>query len=327
MGQRSVKVVVTGAAGQIGYALLFRLASGAMFGPEVSIDLSLLEITPALPVLDGVKMELEDCAFPLLNSISTSDDPSVAMKDVNWAILIGSMPRKAGMERSDLLEANAGIFSEQGRVLNEVAASDVNVFVVGNPCNTNALIAMNHAPDIPNNRFYAMTMLDENRARYQLGQKGGAHVDQVTDMIIWGNHSATQFPDFYHAKINGQLATEVITDHAWLNDTFIPLVQKRGAAIIQARGASSAASAANAIIDSVFALNSNSGTLFSVASCSTGQYGVDDGLIFSFPSRMQNGVLVVDETIEHSEAAQALFNTTLDELRAEKAAIEVLKLI
>ncbi len=327
MSQRSVKVVVTGAAGQIGYALLFRLASGAMFGPNVSIDLSLLEITPALPALEGVKMELEDCAFPLINSISTSDDPSVAMKDVNWAILIGSMPRKAGMERSDLLEANANIFSEQGRVLNDVAASDVKVFVVGNPCNTNALIAMSHAPDIPNDRFYAMTMLDENRARYQLAQKAGVHVSAVEDMIIWGNHSATQFPDFYHAKINDQAATDVITDHAWLNDTFIPTVQKRGAAIIQARGASSAASAANAVIDSVYALTHDSDTPFSVASCSQGQYGVDDGLIFSFPSRMQNDVLVIDESIEHSEAAHVLFTKTLDELRAEKATIEKLNLI
>ena len=251
---KRVKVAVTGPAGQIGYALLFRIASGQVFGPNVQVDLHLLEITPALPALRGVIMELEDCAFPLLQNIVMTDDVNVAMKDVNWVILVGSVPRKQGMERSDLLKINGGIFTAQGQAINDHAASDVQVFVVGNPCNTNCLIAMNNAKDVPNDRFFAMTRLDENRAKAQLALKAGVPVADVKKMVIWGNHSSTQYPDFYHAQIAGQPATEVINDDQWLRDAFIPVVQKRGAAIIEARGASSAASAANATVDSLYSL-------------------------------------------------------------------------
>jgi malate dehydrogenase len=325
---KHVKVAVTGAAGQIGYALLFRLASGQVFGDDTTIDLHLLEIEPALPALAGVVMELEDCAFPLLRNVVTSSDPNVAFSGVNWSILVGSMPRKAGMERADLLEKNGGIFTVQGKAINDNAADDTRVLVVGNPCNTNCLVAMNNAPDVPNDRFYAMTMLDQNRAVAQLAMKAGVTVNDVKNMIIWGNHSSTQYPDFYHADIEGKLATDII-DNTWLNDEFIPVVQQRGSAIIKARGASSAASAANAAMASVRSVlfNTPAGNSYSLCCHSDGQYGVDKGLIFSFPCRTQGGVLNVIEGIEHNGFGQAKLQATLDELRSERDTVKALGLI
>ena len=282
-----ITVSVTGAAGQIGYSLLFRIASGAMFGPDRPVNLNLIEIEPAMGALEGVCMELDDCAFPLLNKINPTSDLDRGFKNSNWALLVGSVPRKAGMERGDLLGINGKIFTGQGQAINNNASSDVRVLVIGNPCNTNCLIAMNNAPDIPNERWHAMTRLDENRAKTQLAQKAGVHVSNVSNMTIWGNHSATQYPDFYNAKINGTQANEVIGDEEWLKDTFIPVVQKRGAAIIEARGSSSAASAANAIIDNVNHLTgvTPEGDWNSVCVCSDGSYGIDEGLIASFPVR------------------------------------------
>ncbi|ABX78504.1 malate dehydrogenase [Coxiella burnetii] len=326
---KHVKVAVTGAAGQIGYALLFRLASGQAFGLDTTVDLHLLEIEPALPALKGVVMELEDCAFPLLRNMVVTSDPRVAFNDVNWALLVGAAPRKAGMERKDLLEKNGSIFAGQGKAINENAASDVRIFVVGNPCNTNCLIAMNNAPDIPKDRFYAMTRLDQNRAIGQLALKAGVDVPSVKNMIIWGNHSSTQYPDFYHATIDGKPATEVIRDKNWLLNDFIPVIQQRGAAVIKARGASSAASAANAALDSVWSLinTTPADDNYSVALCAQGQYGVDEGLIFSFPCRTENGVVSVIEEIEHNEFGQQKLKETLDELREERDAVEALGLI
>ena len=320
MANKRVKVAVTGAAGQIGYALLFRIASGQMFGPNTDVELQLLELEPALPALDGVAMELDDCAFPLLKNIICTSDLNVAMKDVNWSLLVGAVPRKAGMERSDLLEINGGIFTQQGLAINNNAASDVRVLVVGNPCNTNSLIAMNNAKDVPNDRFYAMTMLDEKRARIQLAKKAGVDVTEVEHMAIWGNHSATQFPDFYHARISGKPVTDMIHDEAWLQGDFISTVQQRGAAIIKARGASSAASAANAIVSSVYNVvhDTENNECFSLAKCSQGEYGVDEGLIFSYPCRTENGALKVIEGIEHDGFAKEKFQATLDELRHER---------
>ncbi len=243
-----ITISVTGAAGQIGYSLLFRIASGAMFGPDQPVNLNLIEIEPGMKALEGVCMELDDCAFPLLGKINPTSDLDAGFKGANWALLVGSVPRGKGMERKDLLSINGKIFTGQGQAINKNAASDVRVLVVGNPCNTNCLIAMNNAPDVPDDRWFAMTRLDENRAKSQLAQKAGVHVSEVSNMTIWGNHSATQYPDFYNAKIGGKPAAAVIDDEPWLQDTFIPVVQKRGAAIIEARGLSSAASAANAIV-------------------------------------------------------------------------------
>ncbi|NDE62713.1 MAG: malate dehydrogenase, partial [Cyclobacteriaceae bacterium] len=248
---KTVKVAVTGAAGHIGYSLLFRIASGQMFGPDTAVEIQMLELEQAVPAAKGVIMELEDCAFPLLQKVSVSADLNQAFKDVNWALLVGSVPRKDGMERGDLLKINGGIFTNQGKAIAANAASDVRVLVVGNPCNTNALIAMNNAKGVPGDRFFAMTGLDENRAKSQLASKASVPVAQITNVAIWGNHSATQYPDFYNAKIQGKPVTEVIHDHEWLKGEFISTVQKRGAAIIKARGASSAASAANAVVDTV----------------------------------------------------------------------------
>jgi malate dehydrogenase len=260
-----------------------------MFGADTEVELNLLELEQALPSLKGVAMELEDCAFPLLKKITTTSDVNVAMKDVNWAVLVGSMPRKEGMERADLLKMNGKIFTTQGRAINDNAASDVRVFVVGNPCNTNCLIAMHNAPDVPRDRFYAMTMLDELRARTQLAIKAQVDVTAVTQMIIWGNHSATQYPDFHNARINGKPVTDVITDLSWLQNDFIKTIQQRGAAVIKARGASSAASAANAALMSVYNLTHDTvqNETFSVGRCSQGEYGVDEGLIFSMPCRTE----------------------------------------
>ena len=324
-----VKVAVTGAAGQIGYALLFRIASGQMFGPETEVELQLIELEAALPALKGVAMELDDCAFPLLKKIVCTSDYSVGFSDVNWAILVGSVPRKDGMERADLLKINGGIFTTQGQAIAKSAAKDVRIFVVGNPCNTNALICMNAAKGISTDRFFAMTMLDENRAKSQLAAKAGVDVTAVTNMAIWGNHSATQYPDFYTAKINGQSASTVITDTEWLKSTFIETVQKRGAAIIKARGLSSAASAANAVVDGIFALthDTQTGNSFSMCLASDGQYGVDKGLIFSFPCTVKGGKLSIVEGIKHNDFSMEKFNFTLNELRSERDAVKELGLI
>jgi malate dehydrogenase len=329
MAKKIVKVAVTGAAGQIGYALLFRLASGQAFGADTEVVLHLLELEAALPGLRGVAMELDDCAFPLLRGVVCTADINEAMRDVNWVIAVGAIPRKAGMERADLLSVNAKIFAPLGKAINDHAADDVRLFVVGNPCNTNCLIAMNHAPRVPRENFFAMTMLDENRARMQLAIKAQAPVTQVTNMIIWGNHSALQYPDFYHAKINGQPVLNIIKDQQWLQNEFIPVVQKRGAAVISARGASSAASAANAIIDGIYALTHDTpaGDVFSVALHSNGEYGVDKELIFSFPCRVDNGKLQVITGIEHNAFGAEKMQAVLDELRAERAAVKELGLI
>lgn len=329
MTQPVINVAVTGAAGQIGYALLFRIASGQAFGHDQPINLQLLEVEPALGALKGVAMELEDCAFPLLRNIHVTADPNQAMQDVNYAVLVGAAPRKAGMERADLLAKNGGIFKEQGQALNNHAADNVRVFVVGNPCNTNALITMHHAPDVPRDRFYAMTMLDENRARSQLAIRAEVPVEVVSCVPIWGNHSATQFPDFYHATIHDKPVCEVIDDIAWLQSDFISTVQKRGAAVIEARGASSAASAANAVVDSLFALSHDTAKadMYSIARCSQGEYGVDPGLIFSFPCRTIKQHVEVVSGLQFDEFAQQQFNVTLNELRQEQAAVQELGLI
>ncbi|RMX17641.1 malate dehydrogenase [Legionella jordanis] len=326
---KRVRVAITGAAGQIGYALLFRIASGQMFGPNTDIELHLLELEQALPSLEGVVMELEDCAFPLLKKVLYTSDLNQAMNGVNWALLVGSVPRKQGMERSDLLQINGGIFTKQGQAINDHAADDVRIFVVGNPCNTNCLIAMNHAKDVPNDRFYAMTTLDELRARSQLAKKAGVDITNISQMTIWGNHSSTQYPDFYNAKINGYSAASVIDDEAWLKDTFVSTVQQRGAAILKARGASSAASAANAIITGVNHLvnDTPANESFSMCLSSEGQYGVDEGLIFSFPCRRAHGEIKVVEGLPFNEYSQSKFHATLEELRQERDTVKELGLI
>ncbi|MBH48382.1 MAG: malate dehydrogenase [Halobacteriovorax sp.] len=329
MSKKRVKVAITGAAGQIGYALLFRIASGQMFGPETEVELQLLELEQALPALNGVAMELDDCAFPLLKNIVCTSDLNTAFKDINWALLVGAVPRKDGMERADLLKINGGIFGPQGKAMSDHGASDVRALVVGNPCNTNALIAMHSAKEVPNDRFFAMTMLDENRARIQLAKKAGVDITSISNMTIWGNHSATQWPDFYNAKIGGKQAIDVITDEAWLKGEFVETVQKRGAAIIKARGASSAASAANAIVDNVYNLthDTKAGESFSVCKASKGEYGVDEGLIFSFPCRTVGGSLQVVDGVEQTAYGKEKFQVTLEELRAEKKAVQELGLI
>lgn len=319
-----ITVAVTGAAGQIGYSLLVRIASGQMFGPEQPVNLSLIEIEPALGALEGVVMELEDCAFPLLQNVVQTADLNVGFSGVNWACLVGSVPRKAGMERGDLLGINGKIFTGQGKAINDNAADDVRVLVVGNPCNTNCLIAMNHAPDVPNERFFAMTRLDENRAKSQLAAKAGVHVSEVTNTTIWGNHSATQYPDFTNAKIGGKPAAEVIGDDAWLKGEFISTVQQRGAAIIKARGLSSAASAANAVVDTVRGLTTATadGDWNSVCVCSDGSYGVDKGLISGFPVRADgNGGREIVQGVEVDEFSRGKIDASVAELREEREAV------
>ena len=319
-----VRVAVTGAAGQIGYALLFRIASGQMFGPDTEVSLNLIELPQTMNALGGVVMELDDCAFPLVREIKQTSSIDEGFKDVNWALLVGSVPRKAGMERNDLLNINGGIFTGQGRAINDNAASDVRVLVVGNPCNTNALIAMNSAPDVPDNRFYAMTRLDQNRAMSQLAARSGAPVREVSNMTIWGNHSSTQYPDFYNAKIGGRPATEVITDHDWLKGEFISTVQKRGAAIIEARGASSAASAANAVVDTVVSLTTptREGDWHSVAVVSNGEYDAPEGLIVGYPIRTAaDGSWSIVEGVELNEFGREKFTTSLRELEEEREAV------
>lgn len=324
MNKKRIKVAVTGAAGQIGYALLFRIAAGEMFGKDVDIDLSLLELEKALPALGGVVMELEDCAFPLVRSIKTSSVPAEAFAGADWALLVGSVPRKEGMERGDLLKINGGVFIEQGKALAQNAKRDCRVLVVGNPCNTNAFIAKSVAEGMNPKNFFAMTMLDQNRAKAQLAQKAGVEVTEVKNIAIWGNHSATQYPDFYHATISGRPATDVIGDMQWLQTLFIETVQKRGAAIIKARGLSSAASAANAVVDTVRNLTQStpSGEFFSAAVSSDGSYGIPKGIIFGFPLRSDGNSWEIVQGIKHGDFAQAKIKITLDELLSEKDAVE-----
>ncbi len=300
-----------------------------MFGPDVEVELHLLELEAALGSLAGVAMELDDCAFPLLKNVSIGSDVGAAMRGVNWALLVGAVPRKAGMERSDLLRINGQIFTQQGRAINDHAADDVQVFVVGNPANTNCLIAMNNAPDVPNDRFFAMTTLDELRARAQLARKAGTDVTEIAQVAIWGNHSTTQYPDFAHATIGGRAAADAIGDRAWLEGEFIGTVQNRGAEVIKTRGASSAASAANAAIVGVHNLTHDTpaGEHYSVGRCSHGEYGVDPGLIFSFPSRTSGGVSRIVEGLEHDEFGRAKLAATLEELRKERDAVKELGLI
>jgi malate dehydrogenase len=317
---------VTGAAGQIGYALLFRIASGQMFGPDQPLILHLIEIPDALSALDGVVMELHDCAFPLLESIVPTADLNEGFRDINWALLVGSVPRKAGMERKDLLGINGKIFIGQGQAIEKNAAADVRVLVVGNPCNTNCLIAMNNAGGIPRDRWFAMTRLDENRARAQLAHKAGVGIGSVTNMTIWGNHSSTQYPDFYNARIDNRPANEVISDEKWLKDEFIATVQQRGAAVIKARGLSSAGSAANAVVDTVFSLtNDTSGNDWhSVAVCSDGSYDVENGLISSFPVRVRGGKWEIVEGVPINDFSRAKIDASVAELKEEKSLVSEL---
>ena len=326
MSKAPIRVAVTGAAGQIGYALIFRIASGAMFGPEQPVELNLIEIPPALDALKGVVMELDDCAFPLLQAVVATTDLAEGFTDVNWALLVGSVPRKAGMERNDLLSINGKIFTGQGQAIAQHAADDVRILVVGNPCNTNCLIAMNNAPGVPTNRWFAMTMLDENRAKSQLANKAGVAVTEVSNMTIWGNHSATQYPDFYSARIKGQPADQVINDEVWLQDVFIPAVQKRGAAIIAARGSSSAASAANAITDSVRKLTTPTpaGDSFSMCICSDGSYGIPAGLIASFPIRSDGKQFNIIADLTFNSYSQGKLDATVAELSSEREAVKAL---
>jgi malate dehydrogenase len=329
MSETPVRVAVTGAAGQIGYAILFRIASGQMLGAEQPVHLSLLEIPDAVKAAEGTAMELDDCAFPLLSGVDITDDANKAFDGVNVAVLVGARPRTKGMERSDLLEANGGIFKPQGRALNEHAASDVRILVVGNPANTNCLIARNNALDIPAERFSAMTRLDHNRAIAQLARKTGAPVREITNMTIWGNHSATQYPDIFHAKASGRNAAEVVNDQDWLENEFIPTVQKRGAAIIEARGASSAASAANAAIDHVhdWLLGTPDGDWVSMAIPSDGSYGVQEGLISSFPVTCRDGSYEIVQGLEIDDFSRARIETTVNELKEERDAVRELALV
>ncbi len=316
-----VRIAVTGAAGQIGYSLLFRIASGAMFGPHQPVELNLLEVPGALGALEGVVMELQDCAFPLLKRVVATADVAEGFSGVNWALLVGSVPRKAGMERNDLLHINGNIFIGQGKAIQAHAASDVRTLVVGNPCNTNCLIAMNNARDIPADRWFAMMRLDENRAKSQLAHKSGAEVSKITNMTIWGNHSATQYPDFYNARIAGEPVTEVIRDHGWLENDFIQTVQQRGAAIIKARGASSAASAANAVVDTVKSIvtPTHEGDSYSVAICSKGDYGIEPGLMASFPIRTTaGGALEVVQDVPVNAFSRARIDASVKELKEER---------
>jgi malate dehydrogenase len=323
MSANPIRVAVTGAAGQIGYSLLFRIASGAMFGPNQPVILHLIEIEPALPALNGVVMELDDCAFPLLKGIVPTANLDEGFRGVNWALLVGSVPRKAGMERKDLLGINGKIFIGQGQAIQKNAASDVRIHVVGNPCNTNCLIAMSNAPQIPRDRFFAMTRLDENRAKSQLAKKSGSDVTAITNVAIWGNHSATQYPDFYNAKINGRSATDLIKDETWLKGDFIASVQQRGAAIIKARGASSAASAANAVVDSVRSIiePTAAGDWHSVCIPSDGSYNIEKGLITSFPVRSNGQKLEIIQSLPVNEFSSGKIDATVNELKEEKSLV------
>ncbi len=321
-----IRIAITGAAGQIGYSLLPRIASGAVFGADQPVILQLIEITPGLKALGGVVMELDDCAFPLLKEVVATDDLTEGFRGVNWAILVGSVPRKAGMERKDLLGINGKIFTGQGQAIQAHAASDVRVLVVGNPCNTNCLIAMSNAPEVPKNRWFAMTRLDENRAKFQLAKKAGAHVSDVSNLCIWGNHSSTQYPDFTNAKIKGEAAASVINDEAWLKGDFIKTVQQRGAAIIEARGLSSAASAANAAIDSITSIitPTKPGDWHSLCVPSDGSYGIAPGLIFGFPMRSDGTNVEMVQGLEMDAFSKEKIAATEAELREEREAVQEL---
>ena len=329
MSKTPVKVAVTGAAGQICYSLLFRIASGSLLGPDQPVELRLLEITPALKALEGVVMELDDCAFPLLSAVQIGDDATKVFDGVNLAMLVGARPRSAGMERGDLLSANGAIFTAQGKALNEVAADDVRVLITGNPANTNALIAMSNAPDIPRERFNALTRLDHNRAITQVAQKAGVPVTSVQKMTIWGNHSATQYPDVFHAEIDGRNAAEVINDQSWVENDFIPTVAKRGAAIIAARGSSSAASAANATVEHMhdWVLGSAEGDWVSMSVPSDGSYGVPEGLMSSFPCVVKDGRYEIVQGLEINEFSRAKIDASVAELIDERDAVSELGLI
>jgi len=324
-----VKVAVTGAAGQIGYSLLFRIASGALLGPDTPVQLRLLEITPALKALEGVVMELDDCAFPTLAGVEISDDADVAFDGANVALLVGARPRTKGMERGDLLEANGAIFTVQGKAINEHAADDIRVTVTGNPANTNALIAMSNAPDVPSERFTALTRLDHNRALAQLAARTGASVNDIRRLTIWGNHSATQYPDIFHAEVKGQNAAELVDDQDWLESDFIPTVQKRGAAIIEARGASSAASAAAATIDHArdWLSGTAEGDWTSMAVPSDGSYGVPEGIISSFPVTTSGGAIEIVQGLEINDFSRSRIDASAAELQEERAAVTELGLI
>jgi malate dehydrogenase len=329
MSTNPVKVAVTGAAGQIGYAILFRIASGQLLGPDTPVHLSLLEIPAAVKAAEGTAMELDDCAFPLLSGVDIHDDPNQAFDGVNIALLVGARPRTKGMERGDLLEANGGIFKPQGQALNSHAASDVKILVVGNPANTNCLIAQSNAPDIPRQRFTAMMRLDHNRAIAQVAQKTGAAISDVSNMTIWGNHSATQYPDVFHAKVNGQSAAGAIDDRQWIENDFIPTVQKRGAAIIEARGASSAASAANAAIGHVhdWVRGTPEGDWVSMAVPSDGSYGIGEGIFAGHPCTCQGGEYQVVEGLEIDDFSRARIDASVQELNEEREAVKQLGLV
>ncbi|MCE7005946.1 malate dehydrogenase [Kibdelosporangium philippinense] len=329
MTRTPVNVTVTGAAGQIGYALLFRIASGQLLGQDTPVRLKLLEIAPALKAAEGTAMELDDCAFPLLSGIDITDDPNVAFDGVNVALLVGARPRTKGMERGDLLEANGGIFKPQGEAINAHAADDVRVLVVGNPANTNALIAQSHAPDVPADRFTAMTRLDQNRAYTQLARKLGVTVNDIRKLVIWGNHSATQYPDLFHAEVNGKNAAEAVNDQAWIENDFIPTVAKRGAAIIEARGASSAASAANAAIDHIYdwVNGTPEGQWVSAGVVSDGSYGTPEGLITSFPVTSTGGKYEIVQGLEIDAFSRAKIDASNAELAEERDAVKALGLI
>ncbi|WP_413101719.1 malate dehydrogenase [Streptomyces sp. Inha503] len=329
MTRTPVTVTVTGAAGQIGYALLFRIASGQLLGADVPVKLRLLEIPQGLKAAEGTAMELDDCAFPLLQGIDISDDPNVGFDGANVALLVGARPRTKGMERGDLLEANGGIFKPQGKAINDHAADDIKILVVGNPANTNALIAQAAAPDVPAERFTAMTRLDHNRALSQLAKKTGAPVSEIKKLTIWGNHSATQYPDVFHAEVAGKNAAEVVSDEQWLADTFIPTVAKRGAAIIEARGASSAASAANAAIDHVhtWVNGTDADDWTSAGVVSDGSYGVPEGLISSFPVTAKNGKFEIVQGLDINEFSRTRIDASVKELEDEREAVRSLGLI
>jgi malate dehydrogenase len=324
-----VRVAVTGAAGQIGYAILFRIASGQLLGADTPVHLSLLEIPAALKAVEGTAMEIDDCAFPLVAGVDITDDPNKAFDGASVALLIGARPRTKGMERSDLLEANGGIFKPQGKALNDHAASDIKVLVVGNPANTNCLIAKSHAPDIPAERFTSMMRLDHNRAIAQLAAKAGATVSDITNMTVWGNHSPTQYPDIFHAKVKGQNAAEIVSDQEWLENDFLPTVQKRGAAVIEARGASSAASAANAAVDHVhdWVMGTPEGDWVSMGIPSDGSYGVDEGVIFGFPVTCSGGAYKIVQGLDLNDFSKSQLDVTVNELQDERATVKQLDLI
>ncbi len=329
MTDSPVRVAVTGAAGQIGYAILFRIASGQLLGPDTPVHLSLLEIPAALKAVEGTAMEIDDCAFPLVAGVDITDDPNKAFDGASVALLIGARPRSKGMERSDLLEANGGIFKPQGKALNDHAASDIKVLVVGNPANTNCLIAKSHAPDIPAERFTSMMRLDHNRAIAQLAAKAGARVSDITNMTVWGNHSPTQYPDIFHAKVKGKNAADVVSDQQWLENDFLPTVQKRGATVIEARGASSAASAADAAVDHVrdWVMGTAEGDWVSMGIPSDGSYGVDEGVIFGFPVTCSGGSYEIVQGLDLNDFSKSRLDVTVNELQDERETVKQLDLI